>query len=69
MPGPVKQYEFFIVVLTKQGKLIDAYVRATSISNALDKMIDQLDLGGMIEQYKFCLRREIVYHDHASQEQ
>lgn len=68
MPGPVKQYEFFIVALTKQGKLIDAYVRATSISNAMDKFIDQLDLGGMIAEYKFCLRREIVY-DHASQEQ
>lgn len=69
MPGPIKQYEFFIVALTKQGKLIDAYVRATSISNAMDKFVDQLDLGGMIAEYRFTVRREIVYYDHANQEQ
>jgi hypothetical protein len=62
MPGPVKEYEFYIVALTKQGKLVDAYVKATSISNALDKLIDQLDLPGMIVEYRFCVRREkLIY--------
>ncbi len=62
MPGPAKEYEFFIVALTKQGKLIDAYVKATSISNAMDKFIDQLDLAGMIAEYRFCVRREKLIH-------
>lgn len=54
---PPKRYEFFIVALTKQGKLIDAYVFAESISDALDKFIDQLGLEGNILEYKFCIRR------------
>ena len=58
-----KQYEFFIVALTNRGKLISAYVRASSIANAMDKFIDQLDLAGMIVEYKFCVRKEIVYPD------
>lgn len=52
-----KRYEFFIVVLTKQGKLIDASVVAPSVSEALDKVIDRLDLAGNIVDYKFCIRR------------
>lgn len=44
---------YFIVVLTKQGKLVDAYVNARSVSEALDKMIAQLDLAGNIAEFKF----------------
>lgn len=54
-----RTYEFFIVILTKQGKLVDAHVRGTSIAHALDKMIDQLDLAGQVLDYKFCVRREL----------
>lgn len=59
MPGSSKEYEFFIVVLTKQGKLVDAYVKATSIANALEKLIDRLDMSGMVAEYRFCVRREL----------
>ena len=62
MPGQNKEYEFYIVALTKQGRLVDAYVKATSISQALDKFIDQLDLAGMIAEYRFCVRREKLIH-------
>lgn len=55
-----KRYEYFIVALTKQGKLVDAFVRAKSISEALDKFIDQLDLRGGIIEYRFCIRREFT---------
>lgn len=53
-----RRYEYFIVALTKQGKLVDASVLAKSISEALDKFIDQLDLRGVIIDYRFCIRRE-----------
>lgn len=53
----LKKYEFFVVILTKQGRLVDANVIATSLSEALDKVIDQLDLAGNIVDYKFCIRR------------
>lgn len=52
----MKIYTYFIVALTKQGKLVDAYVRATSIALALDKFISQLDLAGSIVDYKFCVK-------------
>lgn len=44
---------YFIVVLTKQGRLLDAYVKGRSISEALDKLIAQLDLAGNIAEFKF----------------
>ena len=53
-----KEYEFFIVALTKQGKLVDAYVKASSSAKAVDKFIDQLDLAGSIVEYRFCVRKE-----------
>lgn len=49
---------YFIVVLTKQGKLLDAYVSAKSLSEALDKLIGQFDLAGNIQDFKFCLVRK-----------
>jgi hypothetical protein len=49
---------FFIVILTKQGKLLDAYVNARSISEALDKFIAQYDLAGNIAEFKFCIVRK-----------
>lgn len=55
----MKSYEFYFVVLTKRGKLIDVYVRASSSAEALDKIIDRFDLGGNIEDYKFCVRRDL----------
>lgn len=64
MPGESTPVEFFIVALTKQGKLVDAYVKARSSSEALDKFIDALDLAGSIVDYKFCIRRG----DHSSHE-
>lgn len=51
-----KKYTYFVVALTKQGKLVDAYVRAESISVALDKFISQLDLAGNIQDFKFCVK-------------
>lgn len=52
-------YEFYFVVLTKQGKLIDVYVKAPSSAEALDKIVDRFDLGGNIADYKFCIRRDL----------
>jgi hypothetical protein len=54
-----KSYEFYFVILTKRGKLHDVYVKAVSVAEALDKIIDQLDLEGNVEDYKFCVRREL----------
>lgn len=55
----MKSFEFYFVVLTKAGKLLDVYVKAASSSEALDKIIDRFDLGGNIEDYKFCVRRDL----------
>ena len=52
-------FEYYFVILTKQGKLIDVYVKAPSPAEALDKIIDRFDLGGSIADYKFCIRREL----------
>lgn len=52
-----QQYVYFIVLLTKQGKLLDAYVRGASISEAMDKLLGQLDLKpGDLVDFKFCLK-------------
>lgn len=52
-------FEFYFVVLTKHGKLIDVYVKAPSAAEALDKIVDRFDLGGNIEDYRFCVRRDL----------
>jgi hypothetical protein len=59
--GVSKEYEYFIVVLTKQGRLIDWYVTVPSIADALDKFIGAKDLAGNVEEYKFCIRREKLH--------
>lgn len=56
------KYEFYIVVLTKQGRLLDFYAKASSIADALDRMIDQFDLAGNIENFKYCIRKEILLY-------
>ena len=56
--GTTKEYEFFIVVLTKSGHLIDGYAVGASIANALDKFIATEDLAGNVKDFKFCVRRE-----------
>lgn len=55
----MKSYEFYFVILTKHGRLYDAYVRADSAAAALDKLVDRFDLGGNIADYKFCVRRDL----------
>jgi len=61
MPGPAKKYEYFIVALTKQGKLVSDYIRANSIADAMDIFLERNDLEQSIEDYKFCLRKELMY--------
>lgn len=50
---------YYIVALTKQGNLVDAYVIAKSVSEALDKFIDRLDLRGNISDFRFCVQRDL----------
>jgi hypothetical protein len=47
---------YFLVFLTKQGKLLDCTTRAKSLTEALDKCIGALDLAGNIQDYKFCVK-------------
>lgn len=53
-----KRFEYFIVALTKNNKLVSGYVMGESIADAMDVFIDQHDLQAQIVEYKFCLRRE-----------
>lgn len=54
----IKRYMYFIVALTKQGRLVDGYVRGTSVAAAMDTFIDQNSLAGQIQEYKFCLVKD-----------
>lgn len=48
------EYTYFIVILTKHHELLDSYVTAVSGMAALERMIDQYDLSGMVLDYKLC---------------
>lgn len=48
-------YMFFVVVLTKQGKLMDAHVRARSRAEALDKFIAVHNLERQVADYRVAV--------------
>ncbi|NJL54107.1 hypothetical protein HC928_02325 [bacterium] len=48
--------QYFIVVLTNQGKLISDFILASSIAGAMDLFIDYYNLAGQIVDYKFCVK-------------
>jgi hypothetical protein len=55
LSNKARYFIYFVVVLTKQGRLVASHVRATSVSEALDKMISQNELAGNIVEFKHCL--------------
>ena len=50
-----RDHAYYLVILTKQNKLIDVRVRAPSISMALDRVIEANGLAGQIADYKFVV--------------
>lgn len=51
-----KQYEYFIVALTRSGKLVADTVTGRSFSYAYDTFLSTHDLAGQVAEYKFCIR-------------
>lgn len=55
MSYPSKDYNYYFVILTKQGKLLDVRVRAPSVAVALDRIVEINSLAGQVQDYKFTL--------------
>lgn len=68
MSADEKKYEYFIVALTKTGKLVSGTIVARSFSYAYDRFLDVNDLAGQVEDYRFCIRRDktsnVADHDY-----
>lgn len=55
MSFPAKDHNYYFVILTKQGRLLDIRLRAPSVAVALDRIIEMNGLAGQVQDYKFTL--------------